>query len=101
MKLIRTVVVKNQLRLYSNNHFNTFHKLNKLKDEIKQFKDDSVENLVKSGTKEAIKILKNVSETMHKEENIETTVGFNVGIFFVSFTHTNSNSNSKNINKHT
>jgi len=67
-----------------------------MKTNFKEQKDNSVDYLVNSGTKEAIKILKNVSETIQKEEDIETTVGFNAGIFFVSFTHS-----THSRNKHT
>ena len=59
-----------------------------ISDWVKDFnlKDINIKDkTIESGTKEAIKILRQVSKTLDKED-IETTVGFNAGIFSVSFT---------------
>ena len=52
---------------------------------LDEWKNKQVEELTKKGTQQAIQLLKTVDEELGKE-NIDTTVGFNAGIFFISFT---------------
>ena len=85
------------------NIFDTIESLSN--DMIKEMKkvedyasDIDKEKLINQGTEEALKILKNIDRKV-KEDDIQVTVGFNIGFFSVSLTSNDihSDQNPKSI----